>query len=40
MLEGLIPVLNGMAFVVQFRNLAAMLFAYRKPKRSYLLRPF
>jgi hypothetical protein len=37
MLEELIPVLNGMAFVVQFGNLAVMLFAYKKPKSNLLI---
>jgi hypothetical protein len=39
MLEELILVLNGMTFVVQFGNLAVMLFAYKKPKRNLLIQP-
>jgi hypothetical protein len=40
MLEELIPVLNGMAFDVQFGNLVVMLFAYKKPKRNLLIQSF
>jgi hypothetical protein len=32
-------VLNGMAFVLQFGNLAVMLFAYKKPKRNFSIQP-
>jgi hypothetical protein len=37
MLEELIPMLNEMSFDVQFKNLDAMLFACKKPKRNLLI---
>jgi hypothetical protein len=37
MLEELIPMLNGMAFDVQFGDMDAMLFACKKPKRNLLI---